>query len=243
MKKILETLKRKWAEYLLEVLVITMGILGAFSLNNWNDIRNQRRIEIELLKMVRNDLKATLIDVEGDLENHFISQKSGNIFKKYLLSNNTFNDSIIFHYNLLNEDRQAYPKSTGYESLKSAGMDIISNDSLRLEITELYELTFSRLIQFGQSTERWDIRKLLFPYYKRHFELSNESSYTGRNNSIIYYNYEIISYEKLRNDHEFLIDLQKSFWLRERKIWIGETGVEEIREVLSNIDKELDRLE
>jgi hypothetical protein len=36
MKKILETLKLKWAEYLLEILVIVIGIIVAFNLDAWH---------------------------------------------------------------------------------------------------------------------------------------------------------------------------------------------------------------
>ena len=37
MKDILTALKRNWAKYLLEILAITIGILGAFILESCND--------------------------------------------------------------------------------------------------------------------------------------------------------------------------------------------------------------
>lgn len=56
MKKILKTLKLKWTEYLLEIIVIVIGILVAFMLNNWNENRNKEKLVTEILLEVQNDL-------------------------------------------------------------------------------------------------------------------------------------------------------------------------------------------
>ena len=63
MKKIIETLRLKWTEYLIEVFVITLGILGAYLLDDWNENRKDA-VEGRLY------LQRLLADVQKDLKEH-----------------------------------------------------------------------------------------------------------------------------------------------------------------------------
>lgn len=50
MKRILSTLKEKWPEYLIEAFVIVASILGAISLENWNENRKENDLRNEMLQ-------------------------------------------------------------------------------------------------------------------------------------------------------------------------------------------------
>lgn len=60
MKIIFKTFKEKWPEYFLEVLVITLGILGAFVLNSWNDSRKANNVQQRTMERMIDDLESDL---------------------------------------------------------------------------------------------------------------------------------------------------------------------------------------
>jgi type II secretory pathway pseudopilin PulG len=69
MKRIFTTLAQKWPEYLLEILVLIIGIYGAFALDNWNESRKARIVEQQLLSAMLEDLRLDAIAF-----NNFISR-------------------------------------------------------------------------------------------------------------------------------------------------------------------------
>ncbi len=74
MKQIITIIKQKWAEYFLEIIVIIIGVLGAFSLNNWKEFREEKSQEFELLQNLKDDftkdselINKGLLDLNTDL--------------------------------------------------------------------------------------------------------------------------------------------------------------------------------
>lgn len=65
MKRILSTFAQKWPEYLLEVLVLIVGIYGAFMLDNWNENRLSRVEEQEILRNLKTDFEGTIREFEA----------------------------------------------------------------------------------------------------------------------------------------------------------------------------------
>ena len=58
MKRIFQTLAQKWPEYLLEILVISIGILVAFGLNSWNEERKENAMENQFLQNLKAEVLA-----------------------------------------------------------------------------------------------------------------------------------------------------------------------------------------
>jgi len=129
-----------------EILLVVIGILIALQVNNWNEERIQRNQEVKILHEIRNDLESNYVEIEEI--NLSIEQKLSDIDKVLsLIEQKQFtreNDTLLHVYHgfgtgIFNS------ANTGYQFIQSNGLSIISNDSLRILVTEMYEKEFRNI--------------------------------------------------------------------------------------------------
>lgn len=128
-----------------EILLVVVGILIALQINNWNEARKshiyEQKILTDLLHTVDSDLgiQTMLIDRLDSMEFGV-----SNIYR--LIGKNESSVDSIQKYlpYLMMGIRFGYDPGA-YESLKSVGLDKISDNSIRVGLARLYDFLYPRI--------------------------------------------------------------------------------------------------
>ncbi len=142
---------RKYFWYALgEILLVMIGILLALQVNNWNEAKKTESIEIKILQEL-------LVALENDSSNVV------NLFEPRMLTKENTIDSLLMFIELGttlgNEKLSSFYERLGtdflyrfnagpYQTIKSNGLSIISNQELRSSITSAYETTLPAFKEF-----------------------------------------------------------------------------------------------
>ena len=122
-----------------EIALVVIGILIALQINNWNEAKQLSQKEIKTLHEFRDALvKDTLFLGRGVMTMESIDWGIQNILD-YLGGTQSEIDSLGSSFGLSLYNQLFYPTMGPYESLKSYGFSLISNDTLRNEILDIYE--------------------------------------------------------------------------------------------------------
>ncbi len=190
MKKILETLKQKWAEYLLEILVITLGILLAFGLNSWNEWKKERKKEREILIDIAENLETNIKALEDDIEYLNLLDKSSEIILTSIYNSQPYADTLAKHFHMTRIPKhELFLSRTGYEGYKDIGLQILTNKNLKKEVLTLFESSYPRwLSSYNEVNE-------LYPEFDNHVV-----------QNFIYSDDELVplDYSKLLTDHFYI---------------------------------------
>ena len=138
MKPVVKKLKQSWPEYVLEILVITTGILGAFALNSWGETRKANEDERYILEEILNNLREDKEQIDH-ISSRRVAVKFSIDRMLEVLPDGEFDlDTLgIDLANFMSFER-FYPISNAYEMFKSTGSRI-SNKDLRTLISRYYD--------------------------------------------------------------------------------------------------------
>jgi len=130
-----------------EIILVVIGILLALQINNWNEKRKERLTERILLISLKEDMSRNKNLIESNISGlHFILKRIETLLNAYsnkLVYNDTLNS--YFH------SARVFPESqlsfVAFNEIKTKGTDIIVSTILRKKIVDLFEITFSDMIE------------------------------------------------------------------------------------------------
>jgi hypothetical protein len=172
-----------WKKHGIEFLSVFIAVVSAFALNNWNENRRNDNSEDKILIEISNGLEKDLDDIKLNIFGHKCGISACNYFRKSFAGKNVESDSLMFYYRNLTRDFVSIQNIAGYETLKSRGLELIKNDSLRLKIISLYEYDYNSLRKLEEEYSEMQFHE---NYYKEineelapNFNIDENGNITG----------------------------------------------------------------
>ena len=228
--------KNRISSYLLyaigEVVLVVIGILIAVEINNQNEIRKQRHVEIDVLNGIRSDLLKDTTDLSLNMRIYLKEIRKDSLALKHLSdAKEKTTELIVYLHRICYNDLFIFLHTSHFEETKLKGLSVISKEALRDRINHIYEFRFTALSFYENESEKYNyshfVRKALQPYF----------SFEGGDITIVE-----DEYRKLQNDHNALYQLEYARQLK-KKLLIHHLGaVEELKLLADAIQTEVDRL-
>lgn len=130
-----------------EVMLVMVGILLAFQVNNWNERRKQKDEEKVVLQTIANTLKSNHDFFQYAIWGLGVFDKSGEIISKLLDERDLESDTLYrhFHQALLNGAHDFFISEIGYSYIRNTNGRVINNIDLRNQIIQLFEFDFQNV--------------------------------------------------------------------------------------------------
>ena len=217
-----------------EILLVMIGILLALYVNNKNEDRKEILKGYEIIIEIKENLESNSKQFrqEIELEKEVIS--SIDIVLSNINEIKTYHDSLDRHFHLCGFWPTSTRESSGYEALKSYGVEIIQSEKLRKEIVGLFEIKYPEISEVVRNSEGYSYSTLV-PVFSELFLFNKSSvgqSYIDYEASPFEYG-EVLKSKKLRG--------MLSFWrlLRVIGVELRESAIRENELIVKLIDNEL----
>lgn len=219
-----------WRYAVGEVVLIVVGILIALAISDWYDSRIDRQQELSLLAEIRSTLETDVLALETKLDEIKAAVQDMNSLEELLTDPRPYDPEMDRLFGAAYGFRMANLSTASYETLKTIGLQSLTNQELRGRIAYVFDHHYL-LVEEWRGLEKDMTINVLRPYYLRHFRdlqfLENATP---------------IDYDFIVND-EYYLNI-----IRYRIASIGTNplssyplAIADMRSAVSMIDSELDR--
>ncbi len=199
--------ENKFSKYLLyaigEIVLVVIGILIALSINKANDAEKQRLKEITLLTEMSKNLQIDYKDLDFNIKGSAERIQANEIILKTLQDRIPMNDSLKPYYGNILGNFQLSTNTAAWENLKSVGLDLVSDDSLRNAISNLYTVKYKYLENVTKGADdgyQWNT------FYPQFLDLINVDQF--------WVSAEPVSHEALMDNRKFQETLKMNLFFR-----------------------------
>jgi hypothetical protein len=186
-----ETQKISWKRLSVEAAAIVGSILLAFAIDAWWEDRNRRIEEVEILGQFLVTLNDDIRSLETTTARFQGMIKGITTIVSHIENQRPYEDRLSSLFSSCVGWGISTPNSGPYEALKSKGLDLIQDQTLRMKLIDYYERKSLRVVITADENRRYNMDAAI-PYYDRHFH----RSYDGRTVPV--------DYEKILVDPLFL---------------------------------------
>lgn len=132
-------------KFLYDILKTFIGVLLAVWVNEWKSDKASNYSESIALGEIRQELELDISDMEDNLRGHKNGIEAARYFLRALRGQPIGEDSLMLRYNELLRNFVSIQHSTAYETLKSRGLELIGDDSLRMDVINLFDFHFETI--------------------------------------------------------------------------------------------------
>ena len=220
-----------WRYAIGEIVLVVVGILIALSINNWNEKRKIDVLQVEALKEIVSDLQDDFYSLENDVGLNLRGLNSASIIRTVLDSNQAYHDSLAIHFGNLDFNTTYTLKTSGFGNLKNLGFQIITNDTIRKSITDLYASEYSFLKEREELAEQRTYEyfsPIYIPYFK------SIKSVEGTSGTLR--TYTPMDFDSMKSDQNFDLLLDYIIIVKEDNLYSINSAIRNLKQTHSLIN-------
>jgi hypothetical protein len=181
-----------WRHAIAEVTLIFVGISLALAADAWNDRRQDREDEVELLLEIAASLRNDLADTESVLS--YVEDKDAHLerLEDHIRNGLPYTDELAKSFGYVRTWQTSRLNTVAFEALKYRGLDVVSEKVLRISLISFYDST-RVLVEDRDRIDRYEVQNYVEPYFQENFIIESDT-----------FDSVPIDYEAVISDQSFL---------------------------------------